>query len=240
MKICPKCQLEHEKSGTFCSRKCANSRVWTAADKQKKSLSLKNSSKFQQVLDHLKIIGDKGRVTMKTRGYVERHKSINPLIPKTCPICSQDFTSRKKSKKYCSLGCVKIGNKLRNNTPEAKIRLREIGRMGGFGKKGYTKNGTYYQSSIEKLCFEYLEDNNIIFEAHKPIPHSSKISDVYLPEKDLWVEIDGIDRDKKQKWLEQEYRFWLDKLDVYASNNLNFVVIKSFDEFKKLLDWRIG
>jgi hypothetical protein len=26
MKICPKCNTEHEKSGTFCSRKCSNSR----------------------------------------------------------------------------------------------------------------------------------------------------------------------------------------------------------------------
>jgi hypothetical protein len=41
MKICPKCNAEHENPGTFCSRKCANSRVWTAEAKQKKSVALK-------------------------------------------------------------------------------------------------------------------------------------------------------------------------------------------------------
>ena len=29
MKICPKCNTQHEKPGIFCSRSCANSRTWT-------------------------------------------------------------------------------------------------------------------------------------------------------------------------------------------------------------------
>lgn len=33
-KICPKCDTEHEKSGAYCSRKCANSRQWTDAQKK--------------------------------------------------------------------------------------------------------------------------------------------------------------------------------------------------------------
>lgn len=37
MKICPKCNTEHNKNGTYCSRSCANSRTWTEEDKQKKS-----------------------------------------------------------------------------------------------------------------------------------------------------------------------------------------------------------
>ena len=41
MKNCPKCNIEHEKTGKFCSRKCANSRVWTKDDKDKKSKSAK-------------------------------------------------------------------------------------------------------------------------------------------------------------------------------------------------------
>jgi len=34
MKQCPKCGTEHEKPGTYCSRKCANSRQWTSEQKQ--------------------------------------------------------------------------------------------------------------------------------------------------------------------------------------------------------------
>ena len=41
MKICPKCNNKHEKSGTFCCRSCANSRQWNEEDKKKKSDSAK-------------------------------------------------------------------------------------------------------------------------------------------------------------------------------------------------------
>lgn len=41
MKICPKCGVEHNKGGSYCSRSCANSRSWTTEDKLKKSLSNK-------------------------------------------------------------------------------------------------------------------------------------------------------------------------------------------------------
>ena len=41
MKTCPKCSAEHSKPGIYCSRKCANSREWSADDKAKKSDALK-------------------------------------------------------------------------------------------------------------------------------------------------------------------------------------------------------
>lgn len=41
MKQCPKCAKEHYKSGIFCSRSCANSRVFSDEAKRKKSLALK-------------------------------------------------------------------------------------------------------------------------------------------------------------------------------------------------------
>ncbi|NJO63606.1 MAG: HNH endonuclease [Richelia sp. RM2_1_2] len=37
MKQCPKCNTEHNKLGIFCSRSCANSRIWSEEDKKKKS-----------------------------------------------------------------------------------------------------------------------------------------------------------------------------------------------------------
>lgn len=41
MKQCPKCNTEHNKPGTFCSRTCANSRVFSDSAKLKKSVALK-------------------------------------------------------------------------------------------------------------------------------------------------------------------------------------------------------
>ena len=40
MKICPKCNTEHNKDGKFCSRSCANSRVFTEESNKKRSLAL--------------------------------------------------------------------------------------------------------------------------------------------------------------------------------------------------------
>ena len=41
MKICPKCNVTHEKNGKFCCRSCANSRTWNEEDKKRKSISVK-------------------------------------------------------------------------------------------------------------------------------------------------------------------------------------------------------
>jgi Zn finger protein HypA/HybF involved in hydrogenase expression len=39
MKICPRCNIKHEKSGKFCSRSCANSRKFSEESKLKKRKS---------------------------------------------------------------------------------------------------------------------------------------------------------------------------------------------------------
>jgi hypothetical protein len=41
MKTCPKCNLEHEKSGIFCSRKCANGRIKSPELRQRLSTKMK-------------------------------------------------------------------------------------------------------------------------------------------------------------------------------------------------------
>ena len=40
MKECPKCNNQHTKDGTFCSRKCANSRIHSIETRQKQSESV--------------------------------------------------------------------------------------------------------------------------------------------------------------------------------------------------------
>lgn len=236
MKTCPKCKVHHEKNGTFCSRKCANSRTWTEADKEKKRNAIHSSEKFKNALVKIKEGAERGRQTQLERGYVEKNKPISPLIEIVCPVCGISKTTRQAhAKKYCSAKCFNVANKERCNTPEERARLRDIGRKGGFGKKGYTTGGTYYQSSIEKRCFELLEQSGIEFEAHKHLPNSTKVSDCYLPSRDLWIEIDGIDRDKRKKWLESEYNYWVEKISQYKEQDLNFVIVKSFNEFSKVI-----
>ena len=112
---------------------------------------------------------------------------------------------------------------------EERIRLKEIGRKGGFGVKGYTLNGTYFQSSLEKACFELLENSHINFVTHKNLPDSAKECDIFFPDLNIWVELDGIDRESKKKWLGKEYENWENKIAEYRRKNLNFRIFLSFE-----------
>lgn len=55
MKVCPKCGSTHEKPGTFCSRRCANSRVFSEESIKQKA---KSSAKYWE--GRLKTIPCKG------------------------------------------------------------------------------------------------------------------------------------------------------------------------------------
>ena len=44
MKQCPKCNKEHEKAGLYCSRSCANSRVWSKETNESRSSKLVGKS----------------------------------------------------------------------------------------------------------------------------------------------------------------------------------------------------
>jgi hypothetical protein len=51
MKQCLKCGEQHEKSGTYCSRSCANSRIFSDEAKLKKSIALKGKPAFRSHYD---------------------------------------------------------------------------------------------------------------------------------------------------------------------------------------------
>lgn len=41
VKTCPKCSIQHKSKGTYCTRKCANSRSFTKESREKTSDSMK-------------------------------------------------------------------------------------------------------------------------------------------------------------------------------------------------------
>jgi hypothetical protein len=51
MKQCPKCNKDHELSGRFCSRSCANSRKFSEESNRKKSIALKGRPSKQSPYD---------------------------------------------------------------------------------------------------------------------------------------------------------------------------------------------
>ena len=218
--ICEACSTAHDGtygSGRFCSVKC--SRGFATMNKrkeinQKVSEALKQDKKFDS---------------------------------KVCPTCQETFNvewRRRNYRTFCSRKCqanypptkalMSARQKTKCEDVNERIRLRDIGRKGGFGTKGHTVNGTEYASKFEKVCFEYLENAGIIFEAHKPLPASSKVSDVYIPSTDTWIELDGIDREKNKVWLGKLYDMWVVKLKLYKELNLKLYVVKTFKEFEQL------
>jgi protein-arginine kinase activator protein McsA len=173
----------------------------------------------------------------KMKGKVRQRKEI---IQK-CEICGETFTTVRKKRKTCSEKCCKI---LRSRTMskiqsqmaqslERRLFLRDIGRIKGgcgFGKKGMIE-GIKYDSLFEMRCFKFLLDNKISFVPHKPVPNSSKISDVFLINHDIYVELDGLNREKRKEHRKKEYKNWLDKLRIYEEQKLNYMVFYNSQQF---------
>lgn len=225
MSICENCGNEYNGnygSGRFCSSVCARG--------------------FSTKAKRIEI---NEKVSLKIKG------SGNPSLKIICENCKKEFEIQwsKRDQITCSRLCsirlthkdplylANLSNKAkaRCSSIEERIRLREIGRKGGFGEKGITKNGIHYQSRLEKKCFELLDDQFIEFEAHKSLPNSSKMSDVFLPKFNVWIEIDGINREKKKKWLGKDYDYWLEKLKQYESQQLNLKIVYSLEDLQYLV-----
>lgn len=95
MKICPKCNKEHQKTGIFCSRSCANSRG-PRSEEFKQTVRLKLAGRKSSEEAKIKITGDNHP---KRRG-----KNLPPL-EKECLNCGKHF--KHSYKKYCSKECWK-------------------------------------------------------------------------------------------------------------------------------------
>lgn len=225
-KPCENCKKVHNGkygSGRFCNAKCA--RGFSSKDKRKE-------------------INEKVSKTLTGSG--------KGAVTKVCPICDSTFIIawKRRNQITCSKKCcatlrwtddeyrnkITESIKLRCQDPVEKQRLKKIGRYGGFGTKGYTSGGIYYQSMLEKKCFEILESKKIIFEPHKQLPNSVKESDIYLPNENYWIELDGINREKQKKYLGKNYINWQNKLDEYRQNNLKLIIIYTVSEFEEYIN----
>lgn len=225
MYTCENCKLDHDGtygSGRFCSKQCA------------RSFSTKHKREE---------INKKVSNTLTGSG--------NGSVKLVCKNCGREFevSWNKRHQNSCTVKCSSElrweDDEYRNNIisklkekysiEENRNRLRDIGRKGGFGTKGITKGGNRYESLVEKSCYEYLEDNDILFEPHKRIPNSSKISDIYLVILDKWIEIDGINREYRKKWLGKNYDYWIEKINHYISEGLDYEIVYNVDDLKKIV-----
>lgn len=75
MKSCPKCKKEHNKSGIFCSRSCANSRTWS--EKHRKTKSKQNKIWWKNLSETEK---NEWRIKQKSSSIIANSKRSNNYI----------------------------------------------------------------------------------------------------------------------------------------------------------------
>lgn len=96
IKVCPKCETEHIKNGTFCSRKCGNSRIRTEEFKKKaREFALLNPTGW----------AISPKLSNGTIANKEKWNKLRRLL--TCKECQKTFEVpySQRNRKYCSVIC---------------------------------------------------------------------------------------------------------------------------------------
>ncbi len=201
---CERCNSEHSGeygSGRFCSRACANTRVFTTETIIKKKKSAKNSN------------------AVKLANELQKKLKIN----KVCPMCFVNFQvhASKEDKIYCSRKCML-------NDTEFKYRKKTPGGVregSGRSKSGYYK-GIFCSSTYELVYLIWCLDNSISINRcgfSIPYTHDGE-QHLYFPDfisNGTILEIKGYHTDavdaKQKAALDNGYKYQiLYKLDLAA------------------------
>lgn len=163
MKKCPKCDKPHNKQGKFCSRVCANSRIWSKEDKIKKSVSAKNSEKV------LRANKNKSEQIKKLweQGFYSKTKTLQEWI---CPVCSNKLQLREfevRKRKYCSGTC---RNKINNQIVRGTRSKAE--------------------KELEITLIREFPNLKVIYNSRKILSNNKEL-DVYIPTLSLAIEWNG-------------------------------------------------
>lgn len=109
----------------------------------------------------------------------------------------------------------------------------EILRLAGLESEHKTlaKDGLYYDSVMEAEIANSLYSNLILYESHKKVcEHRQWRCDFYLPQKDLWIEFDGLGNQRKP--IERYH----EKLQYYKDQGYHFLELSSGDDLLDKLD----
>lgn len=153
MKKCSKCGALHDKKGTFCSRKCANSRVWTKQNKLNKARAAHSSQKVRDA-------------AAKRRGKPAGEKVLR--ISKFCKNCGREFkvTPAFNHKQYCTARCY---HQVSGGYKKGSVR----------SYAGYYK-GIRCDSTYELCWVIYNLDHGIVFKRFEGFLEQSSVR--YFPD----------------------------------------------------------
>lgn len=179
MKQCPKCNSLHNKPGIFCSRKCANSRVFSKESIEKKSLANKQWAKENPSTA-------KENMNRALSAWVAKKS----YIPRYCSVCDKELDRNNKS------GLCKKHFEESESKSEYIARRKNYERKRVFNK--WTNSYVWLLSSLEIQYFEYLEKNNIEWVKPQHISYSTPdgkthryFPDFFLTKSNVYVEVKG-------------------------------------------------
>lgn len=90
--------------------------------------------------------------------------------------------------------------------------------------------GNRLDSQHERLVAVFLDDCGIEYVVHPDVDDLGYESDFYLPDVDLWIEVDGYVAGGRPNVANMDA-----KLDYFESNDLDYVVVQDGDELAEAL-----
>jgi len=177
MKQCPKCNADHTKSGIYCSRACANSRVFSDATNKQRSLSNKKAiASFSE---------DKKAVILSKR--IASYRIVKPI--NGCIDCGKSI-SRANKHNRCQACYFKSDISAYATGHYRKYKRQAV--VDSFG------NGVYLMSSLEIRYYDWLTKNNIKWKKPESIAYTDSVGksrwykpDFHLIESNKIIEIKG-------------------------------------------------
>lgn len=222
MKYCPKCNTQHDKKGTFCSRTCANSRGPRTEDFKKK---------VSKKLTGTKVSESRIIKRIESRGQTVRFTTLL-----SCAICNVEIPRNRNHRKTCSDDCyVKLVTKLSQENPNCggqkhthRVKFKNI------HKTQYT-----LESSYEVRLAHILNNLNILWIRPEYFIYNDKndnkrryYPDFYLPEFDVYL-------DPKNSYL---IKTDIDKIIRTSHQNKIKIIIlgDAFIDHDKIKDLLVG
>jgi hypothetical protein len=179
MKQCPKCKTAHSKPGTFCSRNCANSRVFSNEAIEKKSLANKKWAENNPTIA-------KENMNRALSAWVSK----KTYVDRYCSSCEKTLDRTNKS------GLCKKHFEDSEGKSEYIARRKNYERRQVFNK--WSNTYVWLLSSLEIKYFEYLENNNIEWSKPNYISYTTAdnkqhryFPDFFLIESNKFIEVKG-------------------------------------------------
>jgi hypothetical protein len=179
MKYCPKCNNTHNKPGLFCSRTCANSRIFSEDSNNKKSLKNKEWAKKNPEVSENNIKRASAAWMLKTN-VIKRYCSVcKKLICKEnkSGLCKKHFEESDNKSEYVARRKNYVRKKVFNRWSQTEVQL-----LSSLEIRFYEK--------LEKTGTRWLKPPHINYNTPDGVSHRY-FPDFHLPDTNEYIEIKG-------------------------------------------------